>query len=485
MNEYMQKRLLLGIDIGTTSLKAAVFDENGKRYGMVSKDYTLDTDPVTGYVELDPEKYVTMCREAISELSDAVSGVGVISAAAVDTQGETLILADGDGNALYPAVVWLDNRASAEAAEIEAHFGRKKVYEVTGQPEITAAWPASKLLWFRKNRPDIWAETKKIFLLEDWILWRLCGAFVTEPTVQSSTIYFDISSRRWWREMLDFIGVSEKMLPRICAGGECVGEYAGISVATGALDQIAGAIGVGVTDTGMVSEMTGTALAVCVVTDKIPTFDPDSIVPCHLHADGKYCLLLWSATAGMSLKWFKNNLGGGLSFRELDNEAALVPPGCDGLTVLPYFCGSSMPKYNPDIGAVFSGVRLGHTRAHFARAIMESVAFVLRQELEYINADIEEIRITGGGASSPLWAQIKADVTGKNLFTLAEGESACLGSALLAGVGTGIYPSVSEAAKRAVRTVQEYRPSDDTWSRSYAGAYESFCALDDTLNKKQ
>ena len=247
----------------------------------------------------------------------------------------------------------------------------------------------------------------------------------------------------------------------------------------GALDQIAGAVGVGVTDTGGVSEMTGTALAVCAVTDSIPPYRADSIVPCHLHADGKYCLLLWSATAGMSLKWFRNNFASELSFRELDAEAEKVAPGCDGLTVLPYFCGSSMPKYNPSVGAEFSGVRLAHTRAHFARAIMEAVAFTLREELEYVNIDADGIRITGGGASSALWAQIKADVTGKELCTLEESETACLGSALLAAVGIGLYGSAAEAARAAVKIKGKYAPS----GADYSAAYRRFCELDGVINK--
>lgn len=466
----------MGIDIGTTSLKAAEFDGSGKRLGVVTKDYVLDTDPATGYVEFDPEKYVEMCREAIAKLSRER---GKPHALAVDTQGETLILADEEGKPLYPAVVWLDNRAADGAAQIESRFGKKTVYEVTGQPEITASWPASKLLWFRHNRPDVWAKTEKIFLLEDFILFRLTGEFVTEPTIQSSSVYFDIRERRFWREMLDFIGVDEKKLPRVLRTAEKAGEYDGISVVCGALDQIAGAVGVGVTDTGGVSEMTGTALAVCAVTDSIPPYRADSIVPCHLHADGKYCLLLWSATAGMSLKWFRNNFASELSFRELDAEAEKVAPGCDGLTVLPYFCGSSMPKYNPSVGAEFSGVRLAHTRAHFARAIMEAVAFTLREELEYVNIDADGIRITGGGASSPLWAQIKADVTGKELCTLEESETACLGSALLAAVGIGLYGSAAEAARAAVKIKGKYAPS----GADYSAAYRRFCELDGVINK--
>ena len=212
---------LLGIDIGTTSLKAAVFDGTGKRLAVRSVDYTLDTDAETGFIEFNADEYITMCRRVISELE---AECGKIDALSVDTQGETLILTDNNGKPLCPAVVWLDNRAVAEAEAIKEKFGNKLVYEVTGQPEITAGWPASKLLWFKNNKPEIFAATEKIFMLEDWVLYNLCGEFVTEPTIQSSTIYMDVTKNVWWKEMLDFIGIKESQLPRIAPSASVVGE---------------------------------------------------------------------------------------------------------------------------------------------------------------------------------------------------------------------------------------------------------------------
>ena len=216
------------------------------------------------------------------------------------------------------------------------------------------------------------------------------------------------------------------------------------------------------------------------MTDKLPPYRADSIIPCHLHAiDGKYCLILWSSTAGMALKWFKNQFAEQYSFKELDELAKDIPAGCDGLTMLPYFCGSTMPKYNPEATAVFSGINLSHTRAHFARSIMEAVAFTLRQDLDYIgNDDIEEIRITGGGAASPLWAQIKANVTGKELRTVNESETACLGTAILAAVGTGAFDSIEAAASKLVRPRRSYLP-DGT---DYTKAYERYNELDKKMN---
>ncbi len=467
----------LGIDIGTTSMKAAVFDKDGNRLALRNVDYTLDTDPVTGYIEFDALKYVEMCKSVVDELALECGGIDALS---IDTQGETLIFTDECGKPVYPAIVWLDNRATEEADAIKARFGNELVYNVTGQPEITAGWPASKVLWLKNKEPLVFAKVKKIFMLEDYILYSLSGNFVTEPTIQSSTIYYDVVNGGWWQDMLDFIGIDAKLLPEVRKTATVVGEYKGIKVVSGMLDQIAGTLGAGVSDETRISEMTGTIMAICVMTDKMPKYNPDSIIPCHLHAvDGKYCLILWSSTAGMALKWFKNNFAENFSFRELDELAEKIAPGSDGLTMLPYFTGSTMPKYNPDARASFSGLNLSHTRAHFARAIMEAIAFTLKQNLEYVGEDaIKEIRITGGGASSPLWSTIKSDVTGKVLKTLSESETACLGSALAAAVGIGDFASLKEAVDSVVKVKRTYEPT----GADYTKAYESYCKLDKLLN---
>ena len=474
--EKRKVKTYLGLDIGTTSLKAAAFDEKGNRLGLCHYEYDLNTDAKTGYIECDPELYVTLCRKAIAELTSAV---GKIDAISVDTQGETMIVTDEAGCPLYPAIVWLDNRATAEAEAVKAQFGNRLVYEVTGQPEITAGWPACKLLWFKNHLPDVFARIRKVFLLEDWILYRLTGEFVTEPTIQSSSVYFDIRTRAWWREMLDFIGVGEEIFPRVCKSAEKIGEADGIPVVSGALDQIAGTIGTGAVEEGIISEMTGTIMAICAMTDEIPPYDPASIIPCHLHAaEGKYCRLLWSGTAGMALKWFKNNFSENFSFGDLDALAEKVPAGCDGMTMLPHFTGATMPKYNPEARAAFAGVTLSHTRAHFARSIMEAIAFQLRQDLEYIGAgDVREIRITGGGATGTLWPQIKADVTGKLLRKVKESETACLGCAILAAVGIGDAASIREAAFRMTETAEAFSSS----GVDYGEAFARFCELENKL----
>lgn len=464
----------LGIDYGTTSVKAALFDENLEQKSCFSQDYTLKVKDEI--VEFEPLAYWDILKSIIEK----VSKESKIDALAIDTQCETLILTDEDGNPVRDAIVWLDNRAVKEAEAIEEHFGQELVYQITGQPEVTATWPACKLLWIKNNEPDVWQKTKKIFLLEDYLLYKLTGEFVTEKTLQSSSLYFDIKEGKWWKEILDFIGINEEKLPKLEKSGEHIGDYNGIKVVTSAMDQIAGAIGAGVVEKGIVSEMTGTTMAIFVPTDNIPEYNESSIVPCHYNYDDGYCLLSWSPTAGMALKWFKNAFLADKSFKELDEMAEKINIGSDGVVFLPYLCGSTMPKYNPDARGSFTGLTPEHTPAHFVRSIMESVACILKSNLDYLGVPVNEIRAMGGGASSKLWCTMKADITGKNLITLKNKETACLGSAILAGVGCGYFTSVKEACK-AIKTDKVFKPTGN----DYSEMYKKYTEYDNILNVRK
>ena len=464
---------LLGIDIGTTSLKGCVFDEHGNELASVTKAYTLITEG--DRVEFPAERYFELFKEAYDELS----AQGKIDALAIDTQGETMIFLDSEGKPLMNAIVWLDNRAEAEAKAIEEKFGLKAVYEITGQTEVPAGYPAPKVLWLKNNAPEIFEKVDKIVLLEDYLLYRITGKFVCEKSLYSSTLYLDIRTGEYWQDMLSFIGIDETRLPKLCESGERVGEYNGAVVCTGALDQISGFIGSGIVREGLVSEMTGTALAVCALSRKIPPYFEGIKVPAYYVAKDKYCLLMWAPTAGMVMEWYRKNFYQNANYKEIDQEAEKVPFGSEGLTISPNMRGSVMPANDSDLKGGVYGIDLKHTRGHFTRAIMESIACLLRQYLEYLSIPVEEVVSIGGGAKSPLWRQIKADITGKKVVTLKNKETGCLGTAIYAGYGYGLYENIDSAVKGLVETNTVTKPKTDKTVADEV--YKRYLALDSLL----
>ncbi|MBE5753236.1 MAG: hypothetical protein E7343_04130 [Clostridiales bacterium] len=443
---------LMGIDIGTTSLKGCVFDENGNELASVTKSYTLITDGER--VEFPAEKYFELFEQAYEELSKKAR----IDAFAIDTQGETLIFLDKSGNPLMNAIVWLDNRAEKQAKAIEDKFGIKSVYERTGQTEIPAGYPAPKVLWLKEERPELFEKLDKILLLEDYLLYRITGKFVCERSLYASTLYLNVKTGEYWKEMLDFIGIDENYLPTLYESGERVGEYKNAVVCTGALDQISGFIGSGIIEEGTISEMTGTALAVCALAKDVPPYFDGIKVPAYYVGKSKYCLLMWAPTAGMVMEWYKKNFYFDADYDKINEDAEKVPFGSEGLVLSPNMRGSVMPVNDPDLKGGAYGIDLKHTRAHFTRAIMESVACLLRRYLEYLQIPVNEVISIGGGAKSKLWRQIKADITGKKVVTLKNKETGCLGTAILAGYGSGVYKDINEAVSKIVERKDEVTP---------------------------
>jgi xylulokinase len=471
---------LLGIDAGTTAMKAVLFDHEGHPLGQASQEYQLHT-PAPDRAELEPERYWAACCGCTrSLLTETGVDPRAIAALAISSQGETLVVVDEAGQPLYPAIVWLDNRSQAEANEISAQFGVETVFQVTGQPEITPTWPATKILWLRRHQPQVFERAHKFLLLEDYLLLRLTGRFAADPCLLSSSLLFDIRRKTWWDEMLDFVGITPDRLPEVQESGRVVGKltteaahetglWEGTTVATGGMDQALAALGAGNTRPGLVTENTGGALAI-VATLEEPIFDPQGGIPCHYHAlPDTYYLLPWGQTAGMALRWFRDVFGaeeqgeaartGADAYDLLTAGAAQIPPGAEGLVALPHLMGAACPEFNPAARGVWFGVGLHHTKAHFVRAIMESVAYMLRRNveiLEELGIAVKEIRALGGGARSPLWNQIKADVLGVPIVTLTTEEQACLGAAILAGT-----PSSEEAAQKLVKMADRWEPDPE------------------------
>ena len=453
----------LGVDFGTTSLKACLFNEKGVRLATESIQYELIT--AGEFVEFPADKFFEVFKSVYDKISASFS----IDALAIDTQGETLIVLDKDGNPLRNAIIWLDNRAEKQANEMQEKFGLKYVYERTGQAEIPAGYPLPKIKWLKENEPDLFEKADKFLLLEDYIIYRLTGKFYASRSLYSSSLAMNIKTGEYIPEFLEFAGIDESKLPTLVESGVVVGEYNGVKVVSSALDQISGIVGAGLTKEGIISETTGTALAVCSLTKEFPPYYDGLKVSVYYVKKGVYCLLMWAPTAGATMEWVKKTFCDGLDYGKINELAESVPAGCEGLICIPHLCGTVMPENNSKVKGVFYGMELKHTKGHFIRSVMESVAFTIKEFVEFMQVPTTEIRSMGGGANSKLWCEIKSSVTGMTVKTLKEKETACLGSAIFAGVGVGTFESINQASTVLVATEKEYSANDN-----YAEIFENY-----------
>jgi len=493
--------LLLGIDAGTTSVKSGLFSVDGQCLGVARQEYQLST-PRANWAELDPEIYWQACLSTTQKVLQQVEEKN-ISAVSVSSQGETMIALDAYGKPVYPAIVWLDNRADREAGTLAEKFA-VEVYERTGIPEIIPTWTACKILWLKQNEPDVFFRADKFLLVQDYLIYRLTGEYTTNNSVSCTSLYFDITKGGWWDAVLREIGIGEKNLPRLVPPGEVIGNVSteasvqtGLPQTTkvvgGGMDQSVGAIGAGNILPGVVSETTGAALTIQ-VTIPSPDVDKHKVIPVYCHSvPGEYLFVPVCPTAGMAYKWFRDTFAGqevaqaerdgSDSYDLLSALAADVPPGSDGLVMLPHLMGAYSPDPNPAARGSFTGFTLSHTRGHFARAILEGVAFLLKRNLEVLQnagVDVSEIRSTGGGARSPLWNQIKSNVCNLPVVTLQNEDTALLGDAILAGVAVGVFRTIEEGCGRMVALKDKIVP--DFQAADSIASYQRYCDLDQTLN---
>jgi xylulokinase len=496
--------LLVGVDAGTTSLKVGLFDDSGTELAATSEEYSLRT-PQPSRAELDAELYWSSLVGAVRRaLAEAGAGSADVEAVAVSSQGETVIPVSATGTPLGPAIVWLDNRAVAEARELAERLDPRAVYAATGVPSVVPTWTACKLLWWKRHDPDLFRGAAHFLLVEEFLLHRLTGRFVTEAGVQSTSLLYDIAHHTLWQPVLDLIGISSGRLGELVTPGSVVGsllpdaaESLGLStrvmVIAGGMDQGAGAVGVGNFAPGVMSESTGGALAVQASIDR-PDGDVTRQTPVYVHsAPNTYLYCPVSPTGGMALTWFRDRFGQPELIREqasdgdaydlLTRMASQVPPGADGLTMLPHLSGAFSPEYEPAARGVYFGFTLGHRRDHFVRATLEAVAFVLRRNIELlsgIGAVADEVRSHGGGARSSVWNQIKADVCDLPVVTLYGAEAAVRGDALLAGVASGAFRDLSQACQATLRFEARFEP-DATTRSAYETAYARYIQLFDTV----
>ncbi|GGJ03500.1 xylulokinase [Alicyclobacillus cellulosilyticus] len=472
---------LLGIDVGTSGVKVVLFDEAGQPLAGALRDYPL-YQPAPGFTEQQPEEWWAATVAAIRHVM-AASGVRPEDVAAVGFSGQMhgLVLLDGQGQVIRPAILWNDQRTKAQADWIAAHVGVERSIAWTANPPLPN-FTATKLLWVREHEPDHYQRIAHVLLPKDYIRFRLTGELACDVSDASGTLFFDVAARRWSDEMLQALGVPAAWLPPVHESHEVVGRVSpeaaaatGLATSTlvvaGAGDQAAGAVGNGIVEPGAVSATIGTSGVVFAFTDTILK-DPLGRLHTFCHAvPGAWHVMGVTQAAGGSMQWLRNQLGqletaaAGLlgidAYELLTQEAAQAPAGSEGLLFLPYLNGERTPHLNPAAKGVFFGLTSRHQRAHLIRSVMEGVAYSLQDCLaliEGLGIPVGEIRASGGGARSPLWRSILANVFGRAVTTIHANEGPAFGAALLAGVGAGIYPSVQEACRRFVRTVGAVEP---------------------------
>ncbi len=451
---------LTGLDVGTTGVKAIAISPAGEVLARVEREYPLST-PQPGWAEQDPEDWWQASRSALDELGwkdgDPLGFSG---------QMHGLVALGADDAVLRPAILWNDQRTGAECAEIEERVGLARLIELTGNRAL-AGFTAPKLLWLRRHEPDVYARIAHILLPKDYVRFRLTGERAIDAADASGTLLFDVARRRWSGELLELLELPAAWLPE---AHEC-------TTIGGAGDQAAGALGVGIDRPGRLSVVLGTS---GVVFAALPAYaaDPEARLHsfCHAVPDTWHAMGVMLSAAG-SFRWLHDVLGAG--YEELLAEAATWPPGVEDLLFAPYLAGERTPHPDPDARGAFTGLALRHDRGALARAVLEGVAFGLRDSLELLaELGVEPVagRVSGGGARSELWLRIVASVLGLPLERTAVEEGAAFGAALLGGVAAGVFGSAEEAVAACVRVRDVVEP-DPAWTEAYRDAYGRYRAL--------
>jgi xylulokinase len=497
---------LLGIDIGTSGTKTVLFDREGNTIASALGEYNM-YQPKVGWAEQNPEDWWNATASTIKEVltksgvnSEDVKGIGLSG------QMHGLVMLDRDNRVLRPSIIWCDQRTAKECEQITELIGRERLIEITANPALTG-FTASKIMWVKNNEPEIYEKVFKILLPKDYVRFMLTGEYATEVSDASGMQLLDIAKRNWSEEVLEKLGINKNLLGKVYESQEVTGYVtdevakltglkAGTPVVGGAGDQAAGAIGNGIVRPGVVSSTIGTSGVVFAYTDKV-TIDPKGRVHTFCHAvPNTWHVMGVTQGAGLSLKWFRDNFcieeKETAAHMEVDPyelmnvQASKVAPGCDGLVYLPYMMGERTPHLDPDAKGVFFGLSARHNKRDMLRAVMEGVAFSLKDCMEIIKEmgiDVTEVRASGGGGKSELWRQIQADLFATEVVTINSSEGPALGVALLAGVGAGIYPSVQEACEAVINVVSKQEAVQEN-TEVYAKYYEIYKALYPSLKEQ-
>jgi xylulokinase len=480
----------LGIDTSTTGSKALLIDEHGEVVAVASSPHSLQT-PHPLWSEQDPHEWWEAMAASIRAVL-ARAGIAGESVAALGLTGQMhgLVLLDSAGNILRPAILWNDQRTQAQCDEIHEKVGKQRFIQITGNLALTG-FTAPKILWVRENEPEIYAQARHVLLPKDYIRYRLTGDYAMDKADGSGTVLFDLKARQWSADILTALGIDPAWMPPTFEGpqftgrvtreaAEATGLLAGTPVAAGGGDQAAQAVGVGAVRPGIVAVTLGTSGVVFAATPSA-LVEPQGRLHAFCHAvPGRWHFMGVMLSAAGSLQWYRDTLAPGVGFDELTSEAGQAPAGSGGLLFLPYLTGERTPYPDPLARGAWVGLTAGHTRAHLTRAVLEGVAFGLRDIFALIQGaglgEIRQVRISGGGAKSALWQAIIADVLGAELVTVNTTEGAAYGAALLAGVGAGAWQDVDQACEEAIRVTGRVTPQPDNVEH-YASLYQQYRQL--------
>ncbi len=469
-------RYFIGIDSSTTATKVLLMDGVGAVVGVAAAEYGYDT-PQPLWSEQSPLLWWEGTCAAIREVL-AKTGIDPHHIAAVGLTGQMhgLVLLDKAGEVLRPAILWNDQRTAAECDEMRAVFGKQRLIDVTGNDALTG-FTAPKILWVKNHEPEIYAQIAHMLLPKDYVRYRLTGEFASDKAGGAGTQLFDVRQRDWSAELVAALGIEPNWLPPTFEGTAVTGTLsptaaaatglpAGIPIVGGGGDQAANAVGTGAVVDGVVALSLGTSGVVFASSDQ-PIIEPEGRLHAFCHAvPNKWHLMGVMLSAAGSLRWYRDTLAPGVGFDELLAPAAAVPPGSDGLLFLPYLTGERTPHPDPLARGAFVGLTVRHTQAHMTRAVLEGVAFGLRDSFELMKnaglANVSQVRASGGGTRSPLWRQILADVLGAELVTVNTAEGAAYGAAILAAVGVGAFESVPDACAQLVRVTGQTAVSEET-----------------------
>ncbi len=483
----MAESLLLGIDVGTGGTRAVLVDRAGRVVASHATEHASVHSEHPGWADQDPEDWWRAAQASIhAVLATGVARAGVVAAIGLTGQMHGAVLLDASGDVLRPSLIWCDLRSTAQCDWLNQTLGAEKILAYTANPALPN-FTLTKLLWVKQHEPQIFARIAHVLCPKDYIRYRLSGAFAIDVQEASGTLMLDVAHRTWSQPMLDATGVRREWLPElyespeVCAhvspaAAQATGLVAGTPIVAGAGDQGAGAVGLGILAPGSVSAIIGTSGVVFAATDT-PTLDPRGRLHTFCHAaPGRWHVMGVTQAAGLSLRWLKNLLQPDTtsgSYEALTTQAETVPAGTEGVLWAPYLFGERTPHLDPAVRAAFVGLDATHGPAHLTRAVLEGVAYSLRDTLtlfQELGIPARHIRVGGGGARSALWRQIQADVYGQPVEFLAAEEGVAFGAALLAGVGAGFWPDVDAACAAAIQVAGRMQPNPQatqTYDREY------------------